>query len=196
MALNLKAPPKDEGPKMVSSEVVREVARKYAERHDLCAVVDEALAEMGVNPVVNDGVEFFAIVNIPHLLDLSANPEDLVGLTPEQEKQYVLDRVKATRYAAMGVTHLGDNSPDFALDDYNLHGQIEVVEVMAERPSTTIGGITLPPGWYPRFTSSGAAIHLAYSTQANYAVCGTSVDYPYDGRRVTGICRRCSKRVS
>jgi hypothetical protein len=191
MALNIQ-PPSDDSDQMISVEVVRKVAKKYAEANDWCGTVDEALSEMGIEDGVTDDTEFWALIQVPMLIQVYAPREDLIGLTEEEEKSAVGHHVRTYR------TPTFTTSGEWDLGSEDVAGPVVIESLSMAKPATVgveFDGQIIPPGYVGKYALSGSRIHLVRSTGDHWSRCG-SVDLSNGsaeerGTPAAGICKRC-----
>lgn len=155
---------------------VFEVAKVYAERHDMCEVVDQALEEMGLGPAY---VSFEYTLALPIVVRVEARMTSLSTLSEEERQTHILGTLSATSpYVSSGEGHSVSVTPG-ALIQY-------------EGTITTDGA---PTGYVRGYVDNdGRAAHY-FPSGGGYSLCGrmyASVPMSNSFRASGTVCIRCA----
>jgi len=180
---------------------VETIAKRYAKQHNLCSVVDKALAEMGVGKPA-DPINVTVEVMVPVTMVIEMDKGDFAGKTPEEEAQIVAAHLSKT-----GNLIVDSNITRPRRAPRMTKGDLDVRDVSEWTPEPTqVGTTVVPSGYEPRFTSDqGRVSHLLTVFQAEEqrrgryaaAACGassyywTSHSYRDEGR----VCQKCMDRT-
>ena len=183
---------------------VVEVAQRYAREHDLCGVVDEALAEMGLDKM-NEFSQIKVLVSVPMVVPMEVRTGLISGISDEETKAKVQELLSPvlTRTAGLNFSDYRTVRPIQNARRGTADPEVGPPSVQEVIPYTPGNQPVLGVAGYVRRYSSddGRVMHYVRPDDADrrhgYAVCGTlSYGWTETSARSTGnVCRRCAERT-
>jgi hypothetical protein len=174
---------------------VEVIAKRYAKQHRWCEVVDQALAEIGIEPTgIRATVDVQVTVQMPVSLE---SITDLVGKTPEEINEAIAAKMVRDQFVLVparqehGVRYLSTH-------DRIRPEQLTVVDINELEGAPQINGV--PMGHRRGFTSNeGRVVHFvsdAYWRETSWhsrALCGAQPSYQWSETSERDENRTCAK---